>query len=409
MADDLLLLDQVTSRLYELPVGSPGSVTLLSGSVDDNERVRSYLALPSRELVYADPIAIAPFVVEDSKLSDVLTRFDVDGLRTASSPLLEPDRRTLPLFGNLVDPTWLAVQVGGQCDSSCTFCFTEWIRHQPKLTFEQIIGALDEAAGILSVKDVVFTGGEPTLRTELPSMVAHAAERGFRLIGIQTNGHRIADPAYLDRLASEGMNQVLLSMHGAHSATHDGIARRPGSHKLAYRALIALSDRAEVRTEVNFVICPQNIHEAQEIVALVSAVSPTTSLRFSFPIIEGAAFDNRKTVLLTLESYVEAMTGVMRSARDSGIVVSTANVPPCVATEIGLPPTYALSQRSSMLGISPFVSSSIRRGELSAKVAACEGCVFDTDCGGLQLAYLRRYPLAGQNVKCVTEATKVHQ
>jgi hypothetical protein len=52
-----------------------------------------------------------------------------------------------------------------------------------------------------------------------------------------------------------------------------------------------------------------------------------------------------------------------------------------------------------MLGVSPFVSSSVRRGELSAKVAACEACIFTQDCGGLQLAYLRKFPLAYQHFK----------
>jgi MoaA/NifB/PqqE/SkfB family radical SAM enzyme len=398
---ELLLLDQLNSRLYVLPVAFHGSVTLLGGSVEENERARPYLALPSHQLLYADPGAISPFAVLDSDLAVVLERFQVDGLRVASAPAFEPDSRTLPLFGNLSDPTWLSIQLGGQCDSRCTFCFTEWIRHEPKLTFQQATRALDEAAGIPTVKAVVFTGGEPTIRYDLVELAGYAHTLRFQSIGLQTNGHRIADPVYLERIVTAGIDKVLLSLHGARASTHDRITDHPGSFELAYRALIALGRRTEVVTEVNFVVCPQNRHEARELVVLVHDAAPAASIRYSFPIVEGAAYDNIEATLPTLESYIETVAEAVRLAHSHDFRVSTANVPPCISAAVGLPSNYVLSQRRTMLGVSPFVSSSARRGELSAKVAACEACVFAQDCGGLQLACLRRFPLAYQHFKPV--------
>jgi MoaA/NifB/PqqE/SkfB family radical SAM enzyme len=403
---ELLLLDQLNSRLYVLPVDTQGSVTLLSGSVEENEHVRPYLALPSQQLLYADPRAISPFAVPDNDLAGVLERFRVDGLRVASAPALEPDSKALPLFGNLVDPTWLSVQLGGQCDSKCTFCFTEWIRHEPKLTFRQAKRALDEAAQISTVEAVVFTGGEPTIRNDLMELAGYAAACGFQSVALQTNGHRIANPLYLDRIVNAGIQKVLLSLHGARASTHDRIARHPGSFELAHRALIALERRKDVATEVNFVVCPQNKHEAREFVDLVRNAAPAASIRYSFPIVEGAAYDNIEATLPTLESYIEAVTEAVRLAHSRNLRVSTANVPPCVSAAVGLSSNYVLSQRRTMLGVSPFVSSSTRRGELSAKVAACEACTFARDCGGLQLAYLRKFPLAYQHFRPVLDPTR---
>lgn len=403
---ELLLLDQFDSRLYVLPVDARGSVTLLGGSVEDDERARPYLALPSQQLLYADPRAIAPFSVPDDELSGVLERFEVDGLQIASAPALEADSRALPLFGNLLDPTWLSIQLGGQCDSKCTFCFTEWIRHVPKLTLQQAIQALDEAAEIPTVEAVVFTGGEPTIRNDLMELVSYAAARGFQSIALQTNGHRIANPVYLDRIVTAGVNEVLLSLHGARASTHDRITCHPGSYELARRALVALGSRKDVSTEVNFVVCPQNKHETREFVTLVHGAATAASIRYSFPVVEGAAYDNIKTTLPTLESYVKTVATALRLAHSYGLRVSTANVPPCVSAEVGLPPSYVLSQRRSMLGVSPFVSTSTRRGELSAKVAACEGCLFAPDCGGLQLSYLREFPHAYQHFRPVLDPTR---
>ena len=403
---ELLLLDQLNSRLHILPVGTQGSVTLLSGAVNENEHVRLYLALPSHQLLYADPREISPFTVPDSELAGALERFQVDGLRVASAPALEPDSRALPLFGNLVDPTWLSIQLGGQCDSKCTFCFTEWIRHEPKLTFLQAKRALDEAAQIPTMEAVVFTGGEPTIQNDLMELVDYAAARGFRSIGLQTNGHRIANPVYLDRIVTAGIRKVLLSLHGATASTHDRITCHLGSFELAHRALIALGHRKDIATEVNFVVCLQNKHEAQEFVALVRDAAPAASIRYSFPIVEGAAHDNIEATLPTLKSYVETVAQAVQLAHSYNLHVSTANVPSCVSAEVGLPSNYLLSQRRTMLGVSPFVSSSIQRGELSAKLAACETCLFARDCGGLQLAYLRKFPLAYQHFRPVLFPTR---
>ena len=310
------------------------------------------------------------------------------------------------MFGNLVDPTWLSVQLGGQCDSKCTFCFTEWIRHEPKLTFQQAKRALDEAAQIPTVETVVFTGGEPTIRNDLMELAGYAAVLGFRSIGLQTNGHRIANPVYLDRIVTAGFQKVLLSLHGVRASTHDSITCHRGSFELAHRALTALGRRKDVATEVNFVVCPQNKHEAREFVTLVRDAAPAASIRYSFPIVEGAAYDNIEATLPTMESYVETVAQAVRLAHSYNLRVSTANVPPCVSSAVGLPPNYLLSQRRTMLGVSPFVSSSAQRGELSAKVAACEACLFARDCGGLQLAYLREFPLAYQHFRPVLAPTR---
>lgn len=398
MLSELLLLDQLNSRLYVLPVDASGSVALLSGSVENGEHIRAYLALPSHQVLYVDPEAIASFIVPDGEIAGALRKFQVDGLRIAGAPAFGSDSRTLPLFGNLADPTWLSIQLGGQCDSKCIFCFTEWIRHEPKLTFQQARLALDEAAGIPTVQSVVFTGGEPTLRSDLIELVTYAAARGFRSIGLQTNGHRIADPVYLERITIAGVNQVLLSLHGCQASTHDRIARHRGSFELAHCTLCALGGRKDVATEVNFVVCPQNLHEARDLVALVRDTAPAASVRFSFPIVEGAAHDNIEATLPTLRSYTETVTAAYRLANSCNLRVSTANVPPCVSAEVGLPPSYSLAQRRSMLGVSPFVGIAARRGELSAKIAACESCLLNRDCGGLQLAYLLKYPLAHEHI-----------
>lgn len=62
------------------------------------------------------------------------------------------------------------------------------------------------AAGI---PHVIFTGGEPTLRDDLPELIAHAEQLG-QVSGLLTEGLRLADEVYLNRLLKAGLDHLLL-------------------------------------------------------------------------------------------------------------------------------------------------------------------------------------------------------
>jgi cyclic pyranopterin phosphate synthase len=107
----------------------------------------------------------------------------------------------------------LRVSVTDRCNFRCVYCMpAEGLRWLPKaeiLTFEEIVTLVDVfvALGVGSVK---LTGGEPTVRAELPKLVAmlRAAQPGLE-ISMTTNGillDRLARP-----LAEAGLDRVTIS------------------------------------------------------------------------------------------------------------------------------------------------------------------------------------------------------
>jgi hypothetical protein len=59
------------------------------------------------------------------------------------------------------------------------------------------------------IPHVIFTGGEPTLRDDLPDMIRFAEDLG-QVSGLLTDGLRLADEIYLDRLLKSGLDHLLL-------------------------------------------------------------------------------------------------------------------------------------------------------------------------------------------------------
>jgi hypothetical protein len=59
------------------------------------------------------------------------------------------------------------------------------------------------------IPHLIFTGGEPTLRDDLPQLIAHAEANG-QVTGLLSDGLRLADPAYFNILLQTGLDHLVL-------------------------------------------------------------------------------------------------------------------------------------------------------------------------------------------------------
>ena len=123
-----------------------------------------------------------------------------------------------------------------RCNLNCPHCYTGGPNTQMReLSFDDWLKVY-EILWRIGVPNVVFTGGEPTLRDDLVKLVAEADEF---VTGLVTNGTRLAELAKPLRDASLDYAQVTLESHDpavhnrmvgatgsdAHAATVEGIKR----------------------------------------------------------------------------------------------------------------------------------------------------------------------------------------
>lgn len=138
-----------------------------------------------------------------------------------------------------------------RCQCSCRHCGVSKLRQSIKgeLTFGQIDSLFQDfrLAGCLVVD---LFGGEPTLRSDLFSIIARGKSYGF-IVSLETNGYVIDEP-YMSRLASAGLDQIYVSLDDYRADVHDGIRRRPGCFERAVRAL-ELGARAGIAMHVSTV------------------------------------------------------------------------------------------------------------------------------------------------------------
>jgi len=114
------------------------------------------------------------------------------------------------------------IDVTNACNLQCAICFAHAgkIGYLFKPTLEQIGEVMDNlrANQPVSPPAIQLSGGEPTIRDDLPEIIRMAKRRGFRHVEINTNGIKIADPekgvAYVEELRKAGADTFYLSFDG---------------------------------------------------------------------------------------------------------------------------------------------------------------------------------------------------
>lgn len=115
------------------------------------------------------------------------------------------------------------VEVTGDCNLSCSYCFAgsgPGGDHRSTDEIEALLDTVADAGG----RPLQFSGGEPTVRDDLPALVERARARGIDHVEVNTNGIRLAtEEKYAERLAEAGVTAVYLQFDGLTSETYEQI------------------------------------------------------------------------------------------------------------------------------------------------------------------------------------------
>jgi radical SAM protein with 4Fe4S-binding SPASM domain len=106
-----------------------------------------------------------------------------------------------------------------RCNNNCSHCYNARERNFPEVSTNDWKKILDKTWS-LGIPHVVFTGGEPTLRDDLPELIAYAEANG-QITGLNTNGRRLSDPAYVNQLVDAGLDHVQITVESCDPEIHD--------------------------------------------------------------------------------------------------------------------------------------------------------------------------------------------
>ncbi len=125
--------------------------------------------------------------------------------------------------------------MGRRCNLKCIHCYAQSrdIEYEDELTTQQGKELIDDLAQFGSPV-ILFSGGEPTMRKDLPELAMHARDKGMRAV-ISTNGTLI-DEKMAKVLKDIGLSYVGVSLDGMRE-TNDKFRGVPGAFDAALQGM----------------------------------------------------------------------------------------------------------------------------------------------------------------------------
>jgi radical SAM protein with 4Fe4S-binding SPASM domain len=168
-----------------------------------------------------------------------------------------------PFSKNLPAPLRLDLALTYCCNNKCLHCYSGTAAVSRELSTEEWKKVVDRAYD-LGIPQILFTGGEPTLREDLTELVKHAEAVGL-VTGLVTNGRRLKDLNYVMKLADSGLDYAQVTLESYKPEIHDAITETQGSWNETVAGIQNLL-KTSIYTSVNMTLNRHNLKYAAETV-----------------------------------------------------------------------------------------------------------------------------------------------
>jgi molybdenum cofactor biosynthesis enzyme MoaA len=283
-------------------------------------------------------------------------------------------------------PGLLDVILGYDCNLACDYCtITPAMRTRALAS-----GAVVEALRVGRRRDydrVAFTGGEPTIRSDLLALIKAATKLGYGDVKVQSNG-LLFSAGNVARLVAAGVTRFHVSIH-THDHTHyDALVQRPDSFALMEQGLrnVVASGRHVV---VDVIIKHDTFRRLPEAIEWIAARQvPEVHLWF-VSLTDGNA--GNVASLPAMTEAVPFMREAFARARAHGIDIKSLHVPRCLLGDDWQHAWDPGAQRVTV--VTPEATFELEQSRLAGQqqVPACAGCRFEAICPGVRPDYLARF------------------
>jgi len=188
-------------------------------------------------------------------------------------------------------PRFAWVEITSKCNQLCLHCFLgEELNQSPHVPIEKLQAYADELSA-LGVRQVVISGGEPTMHPRFEDILGYFSEKSFALT-VLTNGSYKKITKYVDLFRRLNVTAKIPLL--GWGASHDAMTGMPGSFERAVAAIKAFASNG-VRTQLGSTITALNEADAGRLAAFAAEVG--LGIEFSPVFLVGYARHNQRELV----------------------------------------------------------------------------------------------------------------
>ena len=220
-----------------------------------------------------------------------------------------------PFTKQLSAPLRMDLALTFKCQNDCVHCYAGGPHETDELSTEEWKQVIDRVHNI-GVFIATFTGGEPTLRDDLPELLLYAQNKGI-VTGLITNGRRLSEKSYVEKLEKSGLDFVQVTLESHKAKIHDLMTASKGSWKETVegiRNVVSSHIYASTNTTLSKYNASDFLKTMDFIKRLGVAAFGCNSLIYS-----GKASEISQEFVLPLETLNELLPKIRDKAHQSGL------------------------------------------------------------------------------------------
>ncbi len=211
------------------------------------------------------------------ELQETITNIAQAGEEVCPVTYLDVERID-PMSAELSAPYRMDLALTYRCQNDCPHCYVERPKDFPTMSTEAWKRVIDRCWE-QGIPHLTFTGGEATLRPDLVELVQYAEDVGL-VTGLQTNGRKLRDRAYLDELLLAGLDHIQITLESHDPAVHDRMVGVEGAWQETVEGIKAVVD-ADVYMMTNTTMTTENVNprdggDIEETIAFVASLGVPT-------------------------------------------------------------------------------------------------------------------------------------
>jgi pyruvate-formate lyase-activating enzyme len=279
-----------------------------------------------------------------------------------------------------------------KCINDCLFCSEKLRMGWPVPSNKEVKEILDKDCK--SFSHIVFSGGEPGLREDICELIEYAKDLGYS-VTLFSNGRLFSNLEFAKRVATAGLESILIPLHGYPPEIHDAITQQPKSFE---QTVSGIKNLASFNVKVIVKIIPNKINykslgQLAFFVSSLSASGYTNTVAFDMLSLVGSALKNKdiiSTKLSNMAPYIEEAIDVLTDSNNN-IGINVNSLPLCLIDR-----KYWKYIQNSRL------KEEIKVGLNEKKITvpsytgqtitpSCKGCIMQEKCPGTWPTYFEVY------------------
>lgn len=293
------------------------------------------------------------------------------------------------------------LKVGFSCNNNCIHCVVSDKVAEADLTFQRIKNVIEEYIMEYGKIQLTLTGGEISIRKDLPDIMAYILERKkdgvITFVDMQTNARMLCKQE-LARITAEVVDFFLVALHSNRANIHDSITRSTGSFLQTTTAIsniikFAGKDKIAIQTVIN----KKNYTHLKDIYAYIFEVFGIKECNITFPHPIGVCLSDE--VVPTYKQVQPFVNDALTYCLQNNIFPYIEALPFCVFYN-GLNREYLfkfLQKRNlNVVGFCGEKDGKLNYSEIfdegHQKYTTCKYCQYTSYCEGIWKEYLTIYP-----------------